>query len=241
MKIKLHYTLLLFIGLGLVCGIVKNIIVIYFLITLHELGHLFFLRVFKRKINSITVLPFGGLINYENNENVPLYQDFLINGGGLFVNVFLLLIFKKGLFHEYNVVILIFNALPVYPLDGGRILEVVLSKVFKFRHVYGLLSILSIILIVFIFLFNVFTLNALSTNLIFLFLLLENFKLFKDRKAKYKHFLLNKYLHPNDKLKNKKIKSPNIISSFYKGVNNVLFHKGKVIKESTILKNFFKR
>lgn len=241
MKIKWHYTVLILVGLGLLCGVLKNICIIYLLITLHELGHFLFIRLFKRKVSYILILPFGGIINYQNKENTPLFQDFLINGGGLFINAFLCLFLKKGLIHEYNLLILFFNALPIYPLDGGRLLEVFLSKFFKYKKAIPLVSFLSIICLIVVFVINIFTLKAFSTNLILLFLLLENVKLFKDRKRKYEFFLLQKYLYPNDHLKDKEIKSEHVFSSFFKGVNNVLFHKEKKIKEKTILEKYFKR
>ena len=242
MKIKFHYTLLFFICLGLICGIYKKLLIIYTLIMFHELGHLLFIKIFKRKINKITVLPFGGIIDYQNNDNMPLYQDFLINGGGLLVNIILFFIFKDGLFREYNIIIIAFNVLPIFPLDGGRLLEVSLCKIFRFKIVIVLLSILSIIFIIFIFIYNFITLKAISVYLIFLFLLFENIELYKERRKKYQFFLLKKYLFPNMKLRRKRIKKiGNLTNYFHRGVNNVISLDNRTIEEQTILEKYFKR
>ena len=60
-----------------------------------------------------------------------------------------LFLFLKHPFYEYNLYILLFNLLPIFPLDGSKIFNLFLNQLFSFKksHIYSI--ILSIIMLSF--------------------------------------------------------------------------------------------
>lgn len=241
-SIKLHYSFIIFIILGLLTGFINKIFILFILLLLHEFGHVFLCRIYNRKIKKITFFLFGGIIEYDELDNVSLLEDFFIYIAGILVNlVIMFMLPKNSLIYDLNLQIILFNILPIYPLDGGRLLELFLSRLFKFKDVIPILSFFSLFFSIILIILNIFIIKSPNFFIVLLYLIFENYILFKKKRKKYIRFLLKKYLFPNKKLKEKKIKSFNngLINNFYKGVNNVLLNESKKIEEKQILENYF--
>lgn len=118
-------------------------------VVLHEFGHILTARKFKIKTRSITLLPIGGLARMESLPEKPR-QELLVAIAGPMVNVAIAVIIYVALkatgtyplinspadlaaapiwFHLFiaNVVLFVFNLIPAFPMDGGRILRALLS------------------------------------------------------------------------------------------------------------------
>jgi stage IV sporulation protein FB len=118
-------------------------------VVLHEYGHVLTARAFGIGTRDITLLPIGGVANIERMPEKP-GQELLIALAGPAVNVVialvLVLFFGASLSTErlaaavedqrmdfatrlavVNVVLVLFNMLPAFPMDGGRVLRAVLS------------------------------------------------------------------------------------------------------------------
>lgn len=80
-------------------------------------------------IEEITLLPFGAIAKYKGNIN--LIQEFLIAIAGPIASLFFAVIYNNDIYFKVNLLIVFLNILPIYPLDGGRILKVLLIKIFK--------------------------------------------------------------------------------------------------------------
>src|SRR5690625_8021204 len=82
----------------------------------------------------------------------------------------------------YNTVILFFNFLPIWPLDGGKLLFIFLCLIFPYRLAYSTILIVAMYLCIVLFLsqllFFSFTLSAI---IIFAYLLLRNITEWKQR------------------------------------------------------------
>jgi Zn-dependent protease len=126
------------------------ILVLFICVILHELGHSLAAKSFGGDVKSITLLPIGGMANIKKMPDKPR-EELLITVAGLAVNVIIAFILwmilgSLGLLNieniEYkaitaknffvmlmvvNLLIVAFNLIPAFPMDGGRILRAMLS------------------------------------------------------------------------------------------------------------------
>jgi stage IV sporulation protein FB len=125
---------------------------LFFCVLLHEFGHSLVAQRLGIEIHSITLLPIGGVSNLESLPEKPA-DEIKISFAGPLVSVVLALFFfgvglllgavpstpadpftgfgSVGQFFFYlgylNAVLAVFNLLPAFPLDGGRILRGLLA------------------------------------------------------------------------------------------------------------------
>ena len=151
---------------------------------LHEMGHSFVGRKLGYKLNMITLMPYGAMLSGKNATFLE-NDEIKIAVAGPIVNALLILIFISlwwvfpvtyNFTLEFvlaNIYTLCFNLLPVYPLDGGRVMLAVLSKNMNRTRAYKLTRIVGFLItgIVFLLFFVscVFKLNyMLGINALFL-------------------------------------------------------------------------
>ncbi|PPA71540.1 M50 family metallopeptidase [Jeotgalibacillus proteolyticus] len=143
--------------------------ILILLVIIHECGHAAAAFWFKWKVKSITLLPFGGKLEVEGILDRPLGEEVVVVLSGPLQHVWL---GAAGFFFlqdwsyytefmQLNFQLLCFNLLPVWPLDGGRLMFLLLAKISPFRQAVkqsliismaGLL--LSLWASIFLFLFN---------------------------------------------------------------------------------------
>ena len=126
--------------LSIIYGSFIYIFIFYLMGLIHELGHYFFAKMFSVKVNAINFHPLGFSLDLDNCSYLPFFKQLLIYLGGpltFFINQLVLFIFKEAnlisvfvynLSVENNLSLLLFNLIPFYPLDGGKILELILFK-----------------------------------------------------------------------------------------------------------------
>jgi Zn-dependent protease/CBS domain-containing protein len=128
------------------------IVALFICVVLHEFGHSLVAQRLGIEIHSITLLPIGGVSNLESLPEKPS-DEVKITLAGPLVNVVLAPIFfgvglllgavpripsdlftgvgSVGQFFFYlgylNVVLAVFNLIPAFPLDGGRVLRGLLA------------------------------------------------------------------------------------------------------------------
>ncbi len=112
-------------------------------VVLHELGHALMARRFGLSIRGITLFFFGGVAEMESEPPNPTAEflvaiagpavSFGIGVGCAFINFFMLsgtetpaISGVVGYLAFINVVLVAFNMMPAFPLDGGRVLRSVL-------------------------------------------------------------------------------------------------------------------
>ncbi|MDF7799777.1 M50 family metallopeptidase [Pontiellaceae bacterium B1224] len=137
--LRLHISLLILIGvvslMAASAGVNPIIILILAIglfgsIALHELGHSVVARAKGGYIQEIVLYPFGGAAKIANLSTKPS-EEILIALAGPAVSLVLALIFLPfSITHDLgrlNMVLFLFNILPVFPMDGGRVLRAGLS------------------------------------------------------------------------------------------------------------------
>ena len=111
-------------------------------VLLHELGHSWVARRYDIPIGSITLWIFGGVAAMERIPKEPI-REFWIAIAGPAVSVALglgayllllvvpeipLVVFLVGWLAVINVMLALFNMLPAFPMDGGRIFRALLAR-----------------------------------------------------------------------------------------------------------------
>ena len=112
---------------------------LFFIVLLHECGHCIAGRYFGCYIRDIVLYPFGGAAAMVIPEKPK--HELVIAIAGPLVNVLLILpLWLLAGLHQilatialYNVVLLVFNLIPAFPMDGGRVLRSLLLMVIKNR------------------------------------------------------------------------------------------------------------
>jgi Zn-dependent protease len=127
---------------------VAFITLVFACIVLHEFGHILMARYFGIKTRDVTLFPIGGVANIERMPDKP-YQELLVALAGPFVNFVIFSIIFITLGRELdatqienigdpasslavrvasaNLVLMIFNLLPAFPMDGGRVFRALLA------------------------------------------------------------------------------------------------------------------
>lgn len=127
---------------------------------IHELGHMFAGIILKLKPKSLSFMPFGISITFETYEYEKLIEikKILIAIAGPLTNLIVCIITvflhiedkTKELIIYSNILIGLFNLIPLYPLDGGRILKGIIrlkhKKIQSDRIVNKISNILIIVL-----------------------------------------------------------------------------------------------
>lgn len=196
---KIHIFFYLFAIICIFNGLFKDFIYIMSIILFHEIGHILVGLHYKWKIKKIVILPMGGITIFETLINTKLKEELLVSIAGPIFQC--LLFFNKNIeFTYYNKLLLIFNLIPIIPLDGSKIINILLNKIFSFNLSYKISNYISIILIIIL----LYISNSLMSVLVILFLIIKTIDSIKKEKHIFNKFLFERYLY-KIKFKNKKI------------------------------------
>ena len=135
MTIKLNLNIFLFVLLFLVTNQIEIYALIMTFALIHELGHLLLGVILGFKAETLKVMPLGFCIEFETKvedynkkimkSNILSIKKAIIALGGPLVNLIIILfgiVYNLEMNIIYaNLLILLFNLIPIYPLDGGRI------------------------------------------------------------------------------------------------------------------------
>jgi stage IV sporulation protein FB len=163
-QIRVHLTFLVFLawvglsdgmdaGWGAAVSGVALICTVFGCILLHELGHAFAARRYGIRTPDITLLPIGGMARLERIPERPR-EEMVVALAGPVVSAVLAVIFglvsgfqfsTMDSYHwawggfasrlfTINTGLLLFNLLPVFPLDGGRVFRALLAMRFDYQR-----------------------------------------------------------------------------------------------------------
>jgi len=151
--VKVHLTFILLlaliyfvgpsiIGIGGIKGVIF-VILVFASVVFHELSHSFVARYYGVEVEDITLLPIGGVARMASSPDTPLREVTIAAAGPIasFVLAFSLWfaadVFGSGVtvsdmsvqggllaqLAAVNLVLAVFNLIPAFPMDGGRILR----------------------------------------------------------------------------------------------------------------------
>lgn len=176
--------------------------------------------------------------------NINWKKEFLVLiMGPIFQNiayVILNVIFKRNyLVKMFHLGILKFNLLPIYPLDGGKLLSLIFNFIIPYKKSLQLTILISYIVTIFIlFNYKVITINVIITYILLVYLIRkEELKI----AFQYNKFLLERYLNQYNYKKSIIIKNEN---NFFRLKNNIIKKNGILYSENEFLKrkyNNFKK
>ncbi|KAB8134733.1 stage IV sporulation protein FB [Gracilibacillus oryzae] len=201
--IHVHPIVFFFITVAVLTGMLVDLVIIFFIVFVHEMGHYYFARKFNWKVKRIYLWIFGGVMETEDDARRSWKEEWIVTIAGpmqhLFLFFFFYLLAASGLVPDstiniamqYNTFILLGNLLPILPLDGGRMLQLVCDDLFPFQTAVSLAILLSCVSIVTV-LFIAFFIGhlSLSLGLLFVFLFWENRLEWKRRHYKWWKFIL---------------------------------------------------
>ena len=176
------------------------------------------------EIHKILIYPLGGISKFSTSYNISLVKELIILIFGPLFQIlgWLLLIHlfpeKEILISTYHYGILFFNLLPIYPLDGGKLLCLIFHTVCSYKKAFYFTFCIGYLLL---FCFLVFTVFSFSLNVFFLsiFLLVKLTREYQQIPYFYERFLLERYLNHYCFKKSKLIKNTD---NFYRGYRHLI-------------------
>ena len=132
---------------------------------IHEMGHISASIFLKVRVEKLTVLPFGFFSEIPELEHIHVLKELCIVAAGplmYFTNqAVLLLLFQTNTISlhlmqqgmEANNIVLLFNLLPIYPLDGYRISSIIMSFFLTYKvskKINVILSLFSLLIMIYL-------------------------------------------------------------------------------------------
>ena len=162
MTIKLNLNIFLFLLLFLVTNQLEIYALVMIFALIHELAHLVTGMLMGLKPETLRIMPLGFCIEFKTNiedynkkilkSNILSVKKIIIAIAGPFINLIIVLF---GILYNIdtniiyaNLLLFLFNMLPIYPLDGGRILKNILKMFFANRKANDYTNIISNVLVI---------------------------------------------------------------------------------------------
>lgn len=246
-KIEFHYSYFIVAISFILIGYYKNLIIFTSLIIVHEFGHFLVAKLLKFNVKKIIIYPFGGITKIEDYINRKSSHELLIAISGIIFQILYYLIFvylyKQNiftnytytLFQKYHYSMLLFNLLPIIPLDGYKITNILLNKIISYKK-SNIISIY-ISFITLIILLSIFINSINYSYILVIGVLVQNIYLFYTQlEYLFNKFLVERYLH------NFSFKKTIIINNYNKmnkNCSHIIKKDNKYTKEKQFLIKMF--
>ena len=171
------YTLLI-----IVCGLYHEYLMIFSIVIFHECCHMLMAYYLKFEIHKVEILPFGAYLELNDFYQHSLSEELCVILAGplshIIIYAVIYLCVNESLQLEMmtmNVFIFIFNLLPIYPLDGSRIVGILLQGIMDLQRALYLQLKLSVLMLCVVLIFSL----RISSVFIFMYLFYEQFLFLK--------------------------------------------------------------
>ncbi|QZY56611.1 M50 family metallopeptidase [Crassaminicella profunda] len=216
--VKVNVLLCIVFFIFFIFGYIENLIISFLVVLLHEGAHIFTAKLLGYRIEKVEIFPFGGVAAIEENLVMNPKHEILIAASGPVFN-FIMVFIGYNIFNRFyltvdgfvffvhsNLIIGLFNLLPVIPLDGGRIVRAYLAYLIGFKQSTKTVVILSKVISIFLFIWGCYMIkfNKLNSYLLLLAIFLyiaahkeqrvAAFIFMKEITQKKQHLLCNSVL-----------------------------------------------
>lgn len=144
LTIKIEFSFFFIICISLISGY-KNTGMLILFCAVHEVAHLAALIALGGKAERLTISFFGIALKY--NSDLPIKKEFFVICAGPLINLILYFFYKD----DINLFLAVLNLLPVYPLDGGRIIKLLFPNAVRYISLafLGLMFVFSVYLLIY--------------------------------------------------------------------------------------------
>ncbi len=191
MRFKIDLKIFIFMILFLFTSQIETYATMMIFAIIHEFGHLIAGLILGMKPEKMEIMPYGVSISFKimlddynkkiHNGNLLEIKKIIVALAGPFTNLLIILatwninqnVFSSLIIIYANILLIIFNLLPIYPLDGGRILKGILHIIFgkrKAEKYINHISFVSVIILTLISSILVYSVKNISIFLIILVL-----------------------------------------------------------------------
>ena len=190
-------------------GHIVEMLTLFGIVLIHELGHAAAATIFGWKVLEIKLLPFGGVAVTDEGGAAPCHEEVIVALAGPLQNLLMIGAAygfqEMGLWSETwtvyfvqaNLMIALFNMLPVLPLDGGRIVQALCSLIVPYHRTLiwcGRISILFSLGMIGFALMPLYKAEQIQLNLLMIgiFLIYANWTDYRNVPYRFVRFMTNR-------------------------------------------------
>ena len=250
-KVKISFFLIFILLISLLSGLFRDVLYFFIIIIIHECGHIITSYIYKWKIEKVEFSICGGYITYDEIIDKPFKEELFIAISGFMFQIILFLVINilfrlniidsKTLYivNKYNISIFIFNMIPIYPLDGSKVLYVFLNKYIPYKKSLKYINYISIAILFMLLIFYLMTGRIeFSYLMLFTFILSKIIKYGKDIPFLFNKLLFERYIYKINTTEYNYING-NKLHLFKRQKINLFKINNHYIKENVILSKKF--
>jgi len=237
--------------LAIMLGYLNEYVIFALTIIVHELGHLTMAFFYKWDLVELKFFAFGGVMEFKGELNKSNKEDLIISSGGILFNIIMLIVLYVLRSNTVSAIhinlinyaiwaqlfVIIFNSIPLPPLDGSRIVYAILCQFIPYKKVLQIVKGMNSILITFL-IATTFLYNIRQIFIIVTFLSYSTIKYNKEVDYLFQRFLLQKKMYINVDLPKKIVEISNDYweNKIYRGYSNLFQVKNRIYEEVKYLK-----
>ncbi len=205
---RFHPLFVIMMALSVVTGFYVELLTCFGIVVIHELGHVVAARYYGWEVIEVQLLPFGGVAVVEEHGSVTAWEEIVVALAGPLQNALMIIaallmkstsIWNDGwvdYFVQANVWIALFNLIPILPLDGGKVLQAIVSYRISYFYTLKITIWISLFMSGVLLSATIYNYSSSGINLnllaIAIFLLTTNWYSYRNLNYKFIRFLIGR-------------------------------------------------